>query len=291
MNASKTTPGPASNNSTRPAFTLIELLVVIAIIAILIGILLPSLGVARATAKKLQCAAQMRSVMTALTSYSMDFNEYHHGSRQNYGIRVRSIRGGKYLLPFYETHKPGIGQGELSYWGAMYTEYLGASVSDSDFVPPTAGGTFGDRESLPGWEQFRCPEARTMDPYPDGTTFDPDHLYSTYGFNGVMREGSVSLFKPGGFDTARPNRITQIAQPAKMIVFQDAFEHMLDANGDTLNDLSQYDGTAGIAFKDWSREYFRHPGGCNTCWLDGHVSAIDKADNNDSLPWYLGEGS
>ena len=130
-----------------------------------------------------------------------------------------------------------------------------------------------------------------MDPYPEGTTFDPDHLYSTYGFNGVMRAGSVSLFKPGGFNDAKPNRITQINQPAKMIVFQDAFEHMLDANGDTLNDLSQYDSETGIAFKDWEREYFRHPGGCNTCWLDGHVSAIETASNDDSLPWYLGEGS
>ena len=283
--------GLCSQGRAPKGFTLIELLVVIAIIAILIGILLPSLGLARSTAKKLQCSAQMRSIMTAFTSYSMDFNEFHHGSRQNYGIRFRSIRGNNFLLPFYEEHKPGIGGGNLSYWGAIYTEYLGASVADSDFVPASAGGSFGSKTYLPGWEQFRCPEARTMDPYPEGTAFDPDHLYCTYGFNGVMRVGSVGLFKPGGFDDARPNRITAIHHPSKMIVFQDAFEHMLDANGDTLNDLTQYDASSGPAFFEWKREYFRHPGGCNTCWLDGHVKAIDKADNNDSLPWYLGDGA
>ena len=272
-------------------FTLIELLVVVAIVSILIGILLPSLGKARATGKKLQCSAQMRSIMTAFTSYSMDSNEYHHGSRQNYGIRYQSLRSGSVLLPFYETYKPGFSGGEFSYWGSIYTTYLGGEVRDSDFVPAAAGGTFSDLAPLPGWEQFRCPEARAMRPHPEGTTFDPDHLYSTYGFNGVRREGKVTLFKPGGLDDAKPYRITQVSQPSKMIVFQDAFEQMLEADGDTLNDLSQWDSSAGPAFKDWKREYLRHPGGCNTCWLDGHVTAIETAKNDDSLPWYIGEGS
>ncbi|MEO1279516.1 MAG: H-X9-DG-CTERM domain-containing protein, partial [Planctomycetota bacterium] len=107
----------------------------------------------------------------------------------------------------------------------------------------------------------------------------------------VRREGKTGLFKPGGLDDAEPIRITQISQPAKMIVFQDAFEQMLEGDGDTLNSLGQWDGERDPAFRDWKREYFRHPGGCNTCWLDGHVSAIETAKNDDSLPWYLGEGS
>ena len=50
----------------RRAFTLIELLVVISIIALLIAILLPALSSARESARRVECAANTRSVATAM---------------------------------------------------------------------------------------------------------------------------------------------------------------------------------------------------------------------------------
>ena len=61
--------------SHRAGFTLIELLVCISIIALLIGILLPSLGKARRTARHAVCMANIQQMTLAQAGYWADFKD------------------------------------------------------------------------------------------------------------------------------------------------------------------------------------------------------------------------
>ncbi len=73
------------------AFTLIELLVVVAIIAMLISILLPSLGKARAQARGTLCASRISQMAKAFLIYADDYGEtppficYGRGTGALYG--------------------------------------------------------------------------------------------------------------------------------------------------------------------------------------------------------------
>ncbi len=82
----------------RPGFTLIELLVVIAIIALLIGILLPSLGSARESARRIKCLSGQRMIALAAVMYA----ETHKN-----GAYIPTSSGGDddlaYLSPWIET--------------------------------------------------------------------------------------------------------------------------------------------------------------------------------------------
>lgn len=65
--------------SKKRAFTLIELLVVISIIALLIGILLPTLGAARKTALRMKSNARVRGILAACIQYSQSNQDNYPG--------------------------------------------------------------------------------------------------------------------------------------------------------------------------------------------------------------------
>ncbi len=121
----------------RHGFTLIELLVVISIIALLIGILLPALGSARATARNASCLVNQRSLGVSWTAYAVD----HKGNN----------------LPSFQNTRTGPGDSGPGYnWAITIQDYLDNSEEEIVLCPETelpvlpGGSGCGSRETVFG---------------------------------------------------------------------------------------------------------------------------------------------
>lgn len=135
------------------AFTLIELLVVISIIALLIGILLPALGAARESARKMTNSTQVRGIQQALFAQSQENKGWYVGINSS-GIdpnsNERSFKDGADYR--YNIDPGGFGGGLAtgSYPHARWADLVwGNYVTPAYLVSPGEFNNKIDAEILP----------------------------------------------------------------------------------------------------------------------------------------------
>jgi prepilin-type N-terminal cleavage/methylation domain-containing protein/prepilin-type processing-associated H-X9-DG protein len=239
---------PSGPSTRRPAFTLIELLVTIAIIALLIAILITSVGRAKARAQEVACATLLRAWGQAFYTYAGEYG----GALPHSGDRTRDPYG----VP-NPAVIPALAPNECSY---LYTlPLLMNQPSWLDFPAgqkPTAG-------------IWQCPEAKIV----PGVTYSYDPVASGYHSFCMNKFLDASPY---------PNflRLTDAAAPATTILLYETTMVAADLDGQT-----PLPGTttcyAGY-YPDDGPENFgdRHPHspgklGGNIVFLDGHMEWRD----------------
>ncbi len=250
------------SNRKVKGFTLIELLVVISIIGLLMSILLPSLGMARAQSRGIVCRANIRQLAIANIGYATENDEHFVAAASD----------------LWDTN------GGLQRWHGV------RQSADTAFDP-----TKGPLASyLNGGQVKECPEnlrfhkgmtwSESFEKGCGGYGYNLTYIGSTHWRSGIA---TIAEWKDC---YAKTTKTTQVARSGETLMFADtAF-----LQNDNLIEYSfaepRYwllDGVPDLNLTLKPTIHFRHKLKTNIAWTDGHVSSLKMPDQYDSVNAYL----
>ena len=264
-------PIPDGDALRQRGFTLIELLVVIAIIAILAGLLLPALSLAKEKARSAQCISQLRQIGVAAHLYADDNHDTFFCQAGGY-----VINGGQWTLsPASDVLLPPTN--DNGYWALGYFQYFS-----------------GNRKI------FGCPDGKVVDEWHDGGLYYPHDFWanSTYGLCQWLLIPWTGAGTQYGPNAKAPLKLTTYLSVSSTIFCQDSAEQKNEGPDDTLGlfpgssqILSQWKYSLAPLYPgvDLTMGWWRHNKGCNTLWVPGNVSRIPYTPQGVDYRWYTGE--
>ena len=228
----------------KPRFTLLELLIAIAMIAVLVSLLLPALGKARATGRSVRCLSNQKMLSLAQTSYSVDNHEW--------------------LLPAALVASSGNNAQLHEFWGGMLAGYR----SDGSIASPY--GSFMKKseaaKEIAGVKQFyftgalTCPEQSLEFAY-------GAFRYSHFG-RGVCGGANTSGSNSSGGHAYMFGKTNVLTRPSEAVFTLDhplktTFYDRLIVSMVEHNSLGMMTG-------------FHHTQRCNVSFFDGHCESVSR---------------
>ncbi|MHB1156259.1 MAG: prepilin-type N-terminal cleavage/methylation domain-containing protein [Phycisphaerales bacterium] len=221
-------------------FTLVELLVVVSIIALLIAILLPALGKAKAVAQGVRCSANQRQIGVAGVSYAGDYNDQ--------------------LPPaaFDRDQNGSAGDQQDTCFYGLWT-YLGYDTKnfkhpDNDFQSGLPGGLRGTDRNV-----FHCPITQSQGPifYPSATQPGSTDSYS-YNYTPIAAIVGPPAYADWSKIRASTVSMSRIQMPASTAMVVEATTHILRH------------------WEYYTNGLIPHNDGMNTLFLDIHVQTVQE---------------
>ncbi|HMO26175.1 MAG TPA: prepilin-type N-terminal cleavage/methylation domain-containing protein [Tepidisphaeraceae bacterium] len=225
-------------------FTLVELLVVIGIIALLVSILLPTLGQARERARSIKCASNLRTLGLATQMY------------------VNEKKG---WLPY-----PTTTYGERSLWFTAIDDYLGAVQGRNN-----AGTGVASQRAYRDYKQCVVYETFEGDRLEGGQN-NTKEFARTIKMNSMLRRFNLSS-RPSPIDPTRPTtyghaKITEVREPSRFVLYGDATS--LDQIGPVPSAWESGQFSFEVNDPTQAGPALRHNGGANILFVDGHVEHV-----------------
>ncbi len=236
-----------SRRSYRPSgFTLIELLVVIGIIAVVIAMLLPSMNHARAQARMVTCASNLRQIGIALNLYAND-NRFviAHGSN--------TLNG--------DTH--------------LWYHFLdGRSVSKAVYLPAPSSYSYSRNINM----VFRCPEMEPPVYYPSSAW-----VVSIYGMisnknDPAMVSSSQTGDNPFSMRGIRLHRIKRASSYPLLFDTSSMSDYRYRLGADTWSPENIVRPGGGAWANQAKGIWLVHNGRANGLFADFHVESCDGLD-------------